>query len=204
VIFVGSWLLAGLWQGSGYRALAHTISDMYAVTAPHGWFLVLTITLAGAGTIAFAWLGLRPTLRPSSSGRARLATIAALLLSLSILGLGDLLTPLEREACRLADPGCTGAAQLDNLGGRLDAILSTAGLLILLAAGFVLAAAMRRAAGRRSWARPTIVVTVVLILLIVATGALESLGGLFERLLAAAAAAAVGALAVGVLTRPAA
>jgi hypothetical protein len=46
---------------------------------------------------------------------------------LSIYGLGDLLSPLEREGCRLADRGCTAAAQFANSGGKLDAALSTLG-----------------------------------------------------------------------------
>ena len=45
IAFVMSWLIAGLWQGAGYSALAHSISDMYAVTAPGGMFLVVVITL---------------------------------------------------------------------------------------------------------------------------------------------------------------
>jgi hypothetical protein len=170
---------------------------MYAITAPHGWFLVITTTLAGAGTIAFAWLGLRVALRRGTSGRGRLATTVAILLSLSILGLGDLLTPMEREACRVADPGCSPADQLGNLGGRMDAVFSTAGLLILVATGFVLAAAMRRSPAWSSWAWPTRWATIVIIVLLVVTGAASAgLGGLFERLLAAAAAGGVAALAV--------
>jgi uncharacterized protein DUF998 len=197
LIFVVSWLIAGLWQGQSYSALAHTISDMYAITAPHGWFLVITTTLAGAGTIAFAWLGLRVALRRGASGRGRLATAVAILLSLSILGLGDLLTPMEREACRVADPGCSPADQLGNLGGKMDSGLSTAGLLILVATGFVLAAAMRRSPAWSLWAWPTRWATIVIIVLLVVTGAASAgLGGLFERLLAAAAAGGVAALAV--------
>ena len=197
LIFVVSWLIAGIWQGQNYSTLAHTISDMYAITAPHGWFLVITITLAGAGTIAFAWLGLRVALRRGTSGRGRLATTVAILLSLSILGLGELLTPMEREACRVADPGCSPADQLGSLGSRMDAVLSTAGLLILVATGFVLAAAMRRSPAWTSWAWPTRWATIVIIVLLVVTGAASAgLGGLFERLLAAAAAGGVAALAV--------
>ncbi|HEU4907811.1 MAG TPA: DUF998 domain-containing protein [Propionibacteriaceae bacterium] len=197
VIFVASWLIAGLWQGQSYSALADTISDMYAITAPHGWVLVITTTLAGAGTIAFAWLGLRVALRRGTSGRGWLATTVAILLSLSILGLGDLLTPMEREACRLADPGCSPVDQVGNLGGKMDAVLSTAGLLILVATGFVLAAAMRRSPAWSSWAWPTRWATIAIIVLLVVAGAeLAGLGGLFQRLLAAAAAGGVAALAV--------
>lgn len=199
VVLVASSLIAGLWQGPSYRAVEHTISDMYAVTAPHAWFLVVCITAAGIGTVLFAVLGLRPALRPAGW----LATVGVVLLVLSILGLGDALTPLEREACRAADTGCSPADQASNLGGRLDTWLSTIGLLLLVAAGFFLAQAMRKVPGWEPLAWPTRFVTIGLVLLILATGALEGigLGGLFERLLAFTAAAGVAGLALAVMRR---
>jgi hypothetical protein len=197
IVFVVSWLLAGLWQGPRYNALAHTISDMYAVTAPHVWFLLIFITLGGLGTVLFALLGVRRVLQPAGWP----ATLGSALLALSILGLGDLLTPLEQEGCRVADPGCTQAEQLGNLGGQLDAILSTVGLVLLIAAGFFLAAAMRRLPTWSRLAWPTRIVTTYLIMLILATGlGGQHLGGLFERLLAFTAATAVAFLGVAVLS----
>ena len=103
VLFLASWLVASSWQGPDYSPLAHSISDMYAVTAPHAWLLVLCLTLCGIGTALFALLGLRPALQDAGGN----ATVGSLLLALSILGLGDLFTPFERLACRLADPGCS-------------------------------------------------------------------------------------------------
>jgi len=200
VVFVVSWLVAAAWQGDGYRVLAHTISDMYAVTAPRGLFLVVVLTLCGLATVGFALLSVRPVLRPAG----RTATIGAVLLALSIYGLGDLLSPFEREACRLADPGCTGAAQSANAGGVLDAALSTTGILLFVAAAFVLAAAMRRTPGWRGWSRWArwvgVGFVVLLVLFVVADPA--GLGGLLERLLAAFGAAAIGALAVRIAREP--
>ena len=195
VVFLAAWLLAGLWQGPRYDPLRHTISDMYAVGAPHGWFLVGCITLAGAGTVLFALLGVRPALRQAGWP----ATVGALLLAVSILGLGDLLTPFEREGCRLADPGCTAAAQVANSGGRLDAILSGFGVLFLIACGFFLAEAMKRLPGWRTLAWPARWSSIALIVL--ATLNASPVGGLFERLLAAAAALAVAGLALAVVRR---
>src|SRR5215218_3675646 len=197
VAFVGSWLIAASWQGPRYSVLAHSISDMYAVGAPNGAFLVVVLTLCGVATILFAAFSLRPSLRP---GGWR-ATVGSVLLALSIPGLGNLLTPFEREACRLADPGCTQAAQLANSGGKLDAALSAVGLVLLVAAGFFLASAMKRVPGWRRWARPTWWATLLFIALLVATVLADAvgLGGLFERLLAAAAGIAL--LAAGVLRR---
>ena len=59
VAFVGSWLIAASWQGPRYSVLAHSITDMYAVGAPNGAFLVVVFTLCGGATILFAWLSLR-------------------------------------------------------------------------------------------------------------------------------------------------
>jgi hypothetical protein len=196
VVFVLSWLVAGLWQGQSYHARKHTISDMYAETAPHGWFLVVVLTLCGLGTVLFALLGLRPALR----GAGWTAGVGSALLAGSILGLGDLLSPLEREACRLADPGCSTADQL-NAGGTLDAVLSTVGILVLVAAAFFLAAAMRRLGGWRPLAGRTRLWAVVLIVLLLATGLLPGAEGLAERLFAAAAAGGVAGLALAVHRR---
>ena len=200
--FVVGWLLAAAWQPAGYSVLRHTISDLYAVTAPHAWFLVLLLTLCGAATVGFAWLAVRPAL--ASGGRR--ATVGALLLAVSILGLGDLLSPFEQQACQQADPACSPADQVANFGGTLDEILSTVGLAALVAAGFVLASAMARTPGWHRAVRPTRVVSGVLVVLLLATGFLGALGvgGLLERLLALVAASGVALLVRAVLRTPAA
>ena len=197
VVFVLSWLVASAWQGPRYSTVRHTISDMYAVTAPHGEFLVITLTLCGAATILFALAALRPAL-----GGGWRSTIGCVLLAVSIYGLGDLLSAFEREGCRLADPGCTPANQM-LAGGSADALLSTVGLVCFVAAGFFLAAAMRRAPTWQRWVWPTRLVTIVVLLLLLTIGIPGEpvVGGLLERVLAATGAAGIGALAVGVIPR---
>jgi hypothetical protein len=197
VLFVLSWLVAASWQGPRYNVLAHTISDMYADGAPGGIILVVVITLCGSATIMFTARSVWPSLRP---GGWR-ATLGSILLGLSIFGLGDLLTPLEREACRLADLGCTAAAQVATFGGVLDALLSSIGVALFVTSLFFLASAMTRAPGWEPWSRPARWTAVLFLVLIASTGALEAagLGGLFERLLAFTGAAAIGILAHGVL-----
>ena len=193
---VGIWV-APAWQGPRYSLLVHTISDTYAVTAPGGAFMVVLLTVSGAAVIMFSVRSLWPTLRPV---RAK-AMVAATLLVSSILGQGDLLTPFEREACRLADPRCTTGAPTANVGGRLDGILSLIGLVSLVAFGFVLASAMRGASAWQGWAVPTRAVTVLVLALIVATALSDAvhLGGLVQRLLASTAAGAVAVLARAVV-----
>jgi hypothetical protein len=197
LLFVASWLVAASWQGPRYSVLKHSISEMYAVTAPHAMFLVIVITLCGAATMWFTLRSVLPVLRPG--GRA--ATVGSALLALSVAGLGDLLTPFERVACRMADPGCTTARMVSNTGGKLDGNITTVGVLLFVLAGFFLAAAMRRIPGWQAWARPTRWTAVLILALTIADIADSGLGGLFERLVAATAAAALAALAVGILRR---
>jgi hypothetical protein len=190
VVFVAGVLVATSWQGPHYSVLRDSISDMYAVTAPHGTFLVQLLTDTGAATILFALLAVWPALR--SGGRA--AAIGSVLLALSIGGLGDLLSPAERLACRMADPGCTMSLQLSNSGGKMDNILSDIGVLLLVLACFFLAHAM---------ARPTRATAVLIIALTIADALTEytSVYGLFERLVAATMAVALTALGIGILRR---
>jgi Protein of unknown function (DUF998) len=197
--FVVSWGLASNWQGSRYSTVAHSISDMYAETAPHAWFLIVVFTVCGAATIGFALGAVRRALRPGGWT----ATVGSALLAVSIVGLGDLLTPAERLACRLADPGCTTSKQIANTGGMLDNTLSTYGVLALVLAGIFLSFAMRRAATWRGWAWPTRWTMVLLFAAAFADaiGQHYGLGGLFERLIALIGAIWLGALAVAVLRR---
>lgn len=201
VVFVLSWLVAPAWQGDRYSVLGHTISDMYAETAPGGAALVVILTLCGLATILFAVLAVPPAFRPAG----RVATVGAVLLALSIYGIGDLLSPFEREACRLADPGCTSADQVANTGGTLDSTISTVSILVFVAAAFVLAVAMKRTPGWHGWVWPARAVgigfIVLLVLLVLADAA--DLGGLAERLLAGCGSAAIAALALRIARVPA-
>ena len=195
VIFVTSWLAAASWQGPRYSVVAHSISEMYAVTAPHAVFLLIVLTVCGAATIWFTLRSVWPVLRPG--GRA--ATAGSVLLALSVGGLGDLLTPFERVACRMADPGCTTARMLSNSGGKLDDAFSSIGVLLFVLAAFFLAHAMRRMPGWQAWTRPARWTAVLVLALAVADVADSGLSGLFERLAAATMAAAIAALAAGIL-----
>jgi len=199
VIFVFSWLIAAAWQGPRYSVLAHSISDMYAVTAPGGAFLVIVFTLCGAATIWFAWRSLRTALRPAGW----LASVGSALLALSIFGLGDLLTVSERLACRMADPSCTSAKQLSNSGGMMDTIISTAGVPLFVIAGFLLAAAMKRVPGWQAWVRPVRWCMAAMIVFMICDGLTQSAGfsGLFERLMALIGAAGIAVVASGVIRR---
>ncbi|MFC1420917.1 DUF998 domain-containing protein [Streptacidiphilus cavernicola] len=193
VAFTLSWLLAAAWQGPRYSVFSQTISDMYADGAPGAWFLIVVFTLSGVTAVLFARAALWPALRQAGAP----AKAAAILLALSIFGLGDLLSPFEREGCRIAAPGCTSDLQTATAGGAMDAVLSTLGVAALIAAGFCLASAMKRLPQWSAYTRTTIRATVAMIALFVLDGATRSAGlsGLFERLIALGGAAAFIALA---------
>jgi vacuolar-type H+-ATPase subunit I/STV1 len=198
VLFVASWLLAAGWQGSDYHALEHTISDMLAVGVPGAVVLIVVFTLCGLATILFAWLSVRPALR--SGGRT--ATVGAVLLAMSIFGVGDLFAAAERQGCRLADPGCTGSDQRANLGGKIDTMITPTGIVLFVAAALVLAAAMKRAPGWQRWAWPFRGVAIgFTVLLFAFVNAPVGLTGLFERLLAVFGASAIAALALSIVRR---
>jgi hypothetical protein len=91
--------------------------------------------------------------------------------------------------------------QISNSGGKLDSAFTTIGLVVLVVGGFFLAAAMRRIPGWQAWARPTRWASILFFLLGIASALTENAGlnGLFERLFAATAAAALAALGIGIL-----
>src|SRR6201994_2252450 len=64
IAFVVSWVAAATWQGPRYSTTAHSISDMYAMTAPGAAFLIIVFTLCGAATMVFAIRSVRSALRP--------------------------------------------------------------------------------------------------------------------------------------------
>lgn len=196
VVMVASWLVAAAWQGPGYSPLEHTISDMYADTAPKGLFLVVVLTLSGLATIGFAVFALWPALWPSGWWGA----VTSVLLGLSIYGVGDALSLFERQGCRLADPGCDPTDQM-TAGGQADTILSTIGIFLFIAVAFFGASAMRRTPGWADLARPARWfggAFILFVLLLLAAEAVD-LGGLVERVLAASGAAAIAIVAARIL-----
>ena len=193
VMFTVAWLVAQAWQPPTYRPLAHTISDRYAVGAPYPAVLMTAITLSGAGTIAFAVGALRPALAGHWTG-----IVGWLLVAVSILGLGDLLTVFEREGCQLAVAGCTPKAQTANAGGALDAALSSFGLVALGISGFFIGTALRKRPALARFAWPARIGGVLVLVLLFAMGAFGAIGlsGLGERIIAVAACAGGAGLAL--------
>ena len=84
VAFVGSWVVAALWQGPRYSVAAHSISDMYAVGAPRAAFLIVVITLCGAAVMVLAARSVWPAVRPAGWT----AAVGSVLLAMSIYAPG--------------------------------------------------------------------------------------------------------------------
>jgi len=199
VLLVGSWIAAGFWQGPHYRALSDSISDLYADTAPGGLLLAIMIGLCGLATILFAWRSVWPSLR----GAGARAAIGSVLLGASIYGLGDLLAPVARVACRIADQGCSPSDQLATVGGVLDVVVSIPGILLFIGAVFVLAGAMAHTPEWRDVAGPTRRLGIVFIVLLVATVLAAGIDatGLATRVLAITGAAGIAGLACRIAQR---
>lgn len=193
VLLVVSWIAAGFWQGAHYSVISDSISDLYAATAPAGLPLAIVIGLCGLATILFAWLSAWPSLREAGAR----AAIGSALLGVSIYGLGNLLAPVARVACRIADQGCRPSDQLATFGGLLDAISSIPGILFFIGAVFVLAAAMARTSRWRDLAGPSRRLGIVFIVLLVATvlAAAIDATGIATRVLAITGAAGIAGLA---------
>jgi len=193
LVFIASTLVAASWQGTRYSPIKDSISDLYAVAAPHAVYIIVIFTLCGAATILFALFALWPLLRPAS----RFAFIGPLALSLSIYGLGDLLTPFERLGCSMAAAHCTATIQTANAGGQLDNNLSTIGILLFIASLFFLAKSMSKIKGRHRDAQVMVIGAVYMIICVIAIGAFHasSFTGLIERLLAFGGAALIAAIA---------
>jgi hypothetical protein len=43
-VFIAGWLAAAFWQGPRYSVVKQSISDVYALTGPHGLFLATLYT----------------------------------------------------------------------------------------------------------------------------------------------------------------
>jgi len=193
LVFVASTLIATFWQGARYSPVKDSISDLYAIGAPHAVYIIVIFTLCGAATIVFALLALWPALRPAN----KVSFIGPLLLSLSIYGVGDLFTPFERLSCSMAAPSCTSSMQTANAGGQLDNDLSTIGILLFIASLFFLAKSMSKTENGRRASQVMLLGAVYMILSVVAIGALHAstYTGLVERLLAFGGAALIAAMA---------
>lgn len=124
-----------------------------------------------------------------------------MLLGLSIFGLGDILTPFERMACRLADEGCTPQDETANAGEMFDSVLSSVGAVMFMAACFVLAGALAKVPRLRRAAWPARIVAIVVGLALFAIAPMQEIGldGLMERIVALVGSRAIAAAAVWVL-----
>ncbi len=194
VLFTAGWAVSEMWQGPRYSPIADSISDMQARTAPHAWFPIACFALAGIGTFAFAVFGLRPAI----AGVGRAGSRGLWLLAISTLALGNSFPLIP---CRLSDPGCTAAFQLNSPGGLTDAVVAGLAFLVLVIAPFPL---WRGLAALPDWRdmKPVLMAARVLgptgYLLLAISSSVQSMPafGLIERALATVCVLWILALAV--------
>lgn len=167
LLFVGGMLLLGVIEGHGYSAGRHDISDLGALTAQHATATRLIVGIAGATTIAFALLALRPSLR-SADGRE---SIGAWLVALSLPALDTMSDAFFRLDCRAADAGCTMTAATTSWHGKAHIAFFVIAALATVAAPFVLAHRMRRVDGWQDLAVTTRVFGVLTIVALAVTAA---------------------------------
>jgi hypothetical protein len=166
VLFVGGWLVLGAIEGHGYSAGRHDISDLGALTAHHATASRLTEGIAGAVTIAFALLVLRPSLR-SVGGREPLG---AWLVAVSLPGFDTMSDAFFRLDCRAADTGCAVADATASWHGKVHVACFAIAALATVAAPFVLSRRMRHVGGWQDLAVPTRIFGILTIVALAVTG----------------------------------
>jgi hypothetical protein len=189
--FMAGWLIAEAWQGPRYSAIADTISDMQAATAPHVWFIVTCFATGGVGTFCFAIFGLRPAL---AAGRA--APHAVWMLALAGLAIGNSFPLIP---CEVPAATCTAHHQLYSPGGITDAVVATAAFLVLV---FTPSQLRKRLVELPEWRHLVPVMTAARVVCPVAytvlsVASLTGTGqGLFERALATSCVLWISSLAI--------
>ncbi|MEU4197550.1 DUF998 domain-containing protein [Kribbella sp. NPDC026611] len=150
-VFIVGTVVGGAIEGHGYDARRHDISDLAAVTAHHAILARLSLGIAGAVTIAFALLVLRPALRTADGHES----IGAWLVALSLAGWDNLSDAFFRLDCRAADVGCVSSASFESWHAKVHlASYLIAGAATVIAP-FLLARRMRRVDAWRNLAGPT-------------------------------------------------
>lgn len=167
LLFVGGVLILGAIEGYGYSAGRHDISDLGALTAHHATAERLIVGIAGAVTIAFALLVLRPSLR-TTGGRE---PVGPWLVALALPGFDTMSDAFFRLDCRAADAGCTIAEATVSWHGKAHLACFVIAALATVAAPFVLAHRMRKVDGWQDMAVPTQIFGALMIVALAVTAA---------------------------------
>lgn len=197
MLFISGWLVLGAVEGNGYSAGRHDISDLSALTAQHPWIDLATVGIAGALTMAFALLALRPALTLQERRTPICVWLVALSLP-SLDGIGDVFFRLD---CRAVDVGCSTSAAISSWHGKAHVIVFLIALVPTLAAPFALAHRMKLLPDWRDLARPARALGVLAFIGLGTSVPLQGTGaqGWSQRVLAALLSLGVAALAVRVL-----
>ena len=191
LLFVGALFLAQALQRDGYKPSRYDISDLGALTADHPWVLLVPEAVAGAVTVGFALLVLRPAVGGPGPW----------LLAASLVGLDDVTDALFRLDCRRVDPGCTDDVRTASWHAQAHEVV---GLLAVVATVLALLALAHRCRRLERWAdlaRPLALVAggFAVAMLVYAVRARRPGGGVAQRFAVLLVVAALAALVRRVL-----
>lgn len=176
-----AWVVGGLVSGPGYRPMRDDISDLGAVTAPHGWAFLTLQAVGGVVSVGFSLFALRPALagagRPGRWGPWLAAGSAV----------QNLTDAVFRLPCRTAD-GCTSVEMTAGWRAQVHELIGLVCLLLTIVAALVLAAAFRRIPAWRDLAVPTVALGVLVVVALFVVGAPQTatVHGLAQRILVVA------------------
>lgn len=165
VMYVGSWLVAGLWR-AGYDPMTQAISELFEIGGQSGPRMLMVVALAVTGVMLMAFGPALHTLAPGHGLAAPVASVVA--------GVGTLLVPVF--PCTAGCPGF-GTTTTDSL----HLVAAATGYIALIATPLLTAWRVRdHDRGFARWS--TILGGVALVgFLIGATAEFVSVGGLIQR-----------------------
>lgn len=173
LLFVAALFVAQAVQRDGYKPSRYDISDLGSLTADHPWVLLVPEAIAGAVTVGFALLVLRPAVRGPGPW----------LLAASLVGLDDVSDALFRLDCRRVDPGCTDDVRTASWHAQVHELVGFLAVAATVAALLALAHRFSRLAEWSDLARPTLVLAAAFLAATLGYAVRESRpgGGLAQR-----------------------
>ena len=194
ILFIVAFVAVGTVEGDGYQPMRHDISDLGALTAHHATVFRLLLLGAGAVTIAFGLMVVRPVLR---------SPLAGALVALSLPAFDNFSDAFFRLDCRAADAGCTAAQAISSWHAVAHLVCFAIAALATVIAPFAMARAMDRDDEWRSTARQVRWFGVLTVTLLVVTAAASGspVQGLAQRGAATVIPVGLAAFAVVVARR---
>jgi hypothetical membrane protein len=174
LLFLAALFVAQAVQRDGYKPSRYDISDLGSLTADHPWVLLVPEAVAGAVTVAFALLVLRPLVGGPGPW----------LLAASLVGLDDVSVALFRLDCRRVDTGCTDEIRTASWHAQVHEVVGFLAVVATVLALLALAHRFRRLERWADLARPAVVLAALFLAAMLVYAWRESRpgGGIAQRL----------------------